>query len=294
MRMSSHILIREARRRARLTQAELAARAGTTQSAVARWEAGKALPSLEKLQSLVECCGLELAVTLTERQPGERELLERTLSRTPEERLHLLMAAIRSLHGAEVTADATGDPGGEPPFDPLAILAALARHDVRYVLVGGLAATLHGSPFLSADVDITPERSVANLERLAAALAELGAELGTEVQAPEVQAPEVQANPALERVSGRSGPERGADSLAAASMRRITTHFGSLDILFAPAGPTGFEDLRAQAQLVELCGVRVNVASLTDLIRSKEATGSRNHSSSITTLWRLHRLSAGY
>ena len=48
--MLSHHLIREARRRARLTQSELAMRAGTTQSAVARWEAGRSLPSLEKLQ----------------------------------------------------------------------------------------------------------------------------------------------------------------------------------------------------------------------------------------------------
>lgn len=287
--MSSHILIREARRRARLTQAELAARAGTTQSAVARWEAGKALPSLEKLESLVECCGLELAVTLTECRPDERELLERTLSRTPEERLNQLMAAIPTLHGAEVTADATGDPGGEPPFDPLAILAALARHDVRYVLVGGLAATLHGSPFLSADVDITPERSVANLERLAAALAELGAEVGNAVQTPEVP-----ANTAPERVSGRSGPEHGADPMAATSMRRITTPFGSLDILFEPAGTTGFEDLRAHAGVVELRGLRVNVASLTDLIRSKEVNGSGTDRSTITTLRRLHRLSEGH
>lgn len=287
--MSSHILIRAARRRARLTQAELAARAGTTQSAIARWEAGKSLPSLEKLQSLVECCDLELAVTLTERRPDERELLERTLSRTPEERLSQLMAAIPTPHGAQVTADATGDPGGEPPFDPLAILAALARHDVRYVLIGGLAATLHGSPFLSADIDITPERSVANLERLAAALVELGAALGTEVQAPEVQ-----AHPALERVSRHSGPEQGPDAWAAASMRRISTPFGSLNILFEPAGTTGFEDLRAQAELMELRGVRVNVASLSALIRSKEAGSSGTDQGIITTLRRLHRQSAGH
>ncbi len=62
--MLSHHLIREARRRARLTQSELAMRAGTTQSAVARWEAGRSLPSLEKLQELVECCGLSLGVSL--------------------------------------------------------------------------------------------------------------------------------------------------------------------------------------------------------------------------------------
>ena len=52
----------------------------------------------------------------------------------------------------------------EPPlFDPEAIFRILEKHDVRYVLVGGLAATLHGSPHVTTDVDIAPDRDPARI-----------------------------------------------------------------------------------------------------------------------------------
>lgn len=58
--MISGDLLREARLRAGLTQAELARRAGTTQPAIARYESGKVQPSLERLRQLIRACGLEL------------------------------------------------------------------------------------------------------------------------------------------------------------------------------------------------------------------------------------------
>ncbi|MBK9408588.1 MAG: helix-turn-helix domain-containing protein [Gemmatimonadetes bacterium] len=134
--MLSHHLIREARRRARLTQSELAMRAGTTQSAVARWEAGRSLPSLEKLQELVECCGLELGVSLGERRDAEERLLDQLRALTPEQRLQRLLAAI-PFAGGEVAADATGAADEDERFEPVALLATLRRHEVRYVLIGG-------------------------------------------------------------------------------------------------------------------------------------------------------------
>lgn len=63
-------------------------------------------------------------------------------------------------------------------FDPLAIIRALQAHDVRYVLAGGVATRLHGSPTLTEDIDITPARTEGNLGRLAAALVDLDARLG--------------------------------------------------------------------------------------------------------------------
>ena len=60
-------------------------------------------------------------------------------------------------------------------FDPLAILRSLNEHEVRYVAIGGLAATLHGSPLTTGDLDICPADDRANLERLAAALRTLNA-----------------------------------------------------------------------------------------------------------------------
>lgn len=62
-----------------------------------------------------------------------------------------------------------------PRFEPEALLATLNRHGVAYVLIGGLAATLHGSTVRTGDADICPSTARDNLERLAAALAELGA-----------------------------------------------------------------------------------------------------------------------
>jgi transcriptional regulator with XRE-family HTH domain len=63
--MNGGTLVREARRRAGITQAELAGRVGTTQSAIARVERSRSDPSFERVGELVEACGLELRWALT-------------------------------------------------------------------------------------------------------------------------------------------------------------------------------------------------------------------------------------
>ena len=70
-----------------------------------------------------------------------------------------------------------------PRFDPEAILRALNRHRVESVLIGGLAATLHGS-LRTGDADIYPSLDDENLGRLANALNELEARMGS-ADAPE-------------------------------------------------------------------------------------------------------------
>src|SRR5436309_7741556 len=62
-------------------------------------------------------------------------------------------------------------------FDPLAVLCTLVRHEVRFVLIGGYAAAIRGSPVITGDVDICYARDDDNLEQLAAALGKLGATL---------------------------------------------------------------------------------------------------------------------
>ena len=57
-------LVREARRRAGLTQRELAERAGTTQSAIARLESGRTSPSFEQVERLIKLCGFSMIVEL--------------------------------------------------------------------------------------------------------------------------------------------------------------------------------------------------------------------------------------
>ena len=80
-------LVREARKRAGLTQAALAERAGVAQSTVARIESGARTPSTDMVERLVGAAGFEIRVGLGEPDAQTRSLFERTLQRTPAERL---------------------------------------------------------------------------------------------------------------------------------------------------------------------------------------------------------------
>ena len=141
------------------------------------------------------------------------------------------------------------------PLDPQRIVSVLARHGVAYVLVGPLAARLQGFPRLTADADLTPARDRLNLDRLAEALRELGTRVYTE-GIPE----------------GLAFDCTGA-TLARAEIWNLVTDAGRVDLVFRPSGTDGFEDLRAGALEFEVFGVRLAVASLADLIRTKEAAG---------------------
>ena len=139
------------------------------------------------------------------------------------------------------------------PFDPEKIVQTLGRHGVAYVLIGALAARLHGFPRLTADADITPARDAANLDKLAAALRELDARVYTET-VPE----------------GLSFDCSGT-SLARAELWNLVTSAGRLDLAFVPSGTDGFDDLARGAVRFDVFGVELLVADLPDIIRSKEA-----------------------
>ncbi|MDM4762929.1 hypothetical protein QT381_07910 [Galbitalea sp. SE-J8] len=136
-------------------------------------------------------------------------------------------------------------------FDPVPILRALRERDVDFVIIGGYASALQGAPFLTHDVDVTPERSRANLDRLSDALRDLDARI---------------------RTLDESLPfsHTGA-SLADAGVWNLTTEHGDLDISFVPDGTEGYPDLAQDADSVTLHGIEVRVASLADIIRSKQA-----------------------
>jgi transcriptional regulator with XRE-family HTH domain len=107
--MESAPLIREARARAGLTQQELAQRIGTTQSAVARWERGRARPSLETLLRVVRACGLELRLGLEAADPGEASLIERNLTLSPAQRLDQLVRTVAFIRAGRIAlADRRG------------------------------------------------------------------------------------------------------------------------------------------------------------------------------------------
>jgi len=146
-----------------------------------------------------------------------------------------------------------------PDFRPDRILAVLHHHGVEGVVIGGLAAFLQGSPIPTVDVDVTPRGDRDNLDRLSAALAELDARIRAEGVDPLPFA-------------------HDADSLARANIWNLTTRYGDLDITFTPAGTGGYEDLVRDAVEVELRGTPVLLASLADIVRSKDAAGrDRDH-----------------
>jgi hypothetical protein len=124
---------------------------------------------------------------------------------------------------------------------------------VRYVLIGAVAARLHGFPRLTADLDITPARDPENLERLAVALRELDARVFTEA-VPEGLP--FDCSPAM---------------LARADVWNLTTSAGRLDVAFRPSGTRGYEDLMRDAVRFDAFGATVHAASLRDIVRSKEA-----------------------
>jgi predicted nucleotidyltransferase len=154
-------------------------------------------------------------------------------------------------------------------FDPQEIFAALERHGVRFVVIGGVAAILHGASHVTTDVDIVPEEGRDNLARLSAALKELNARI---------------------RVVGE--PEgipfdHSAESLARVRIWNLVTDRGNLDLTFVPSGTRGYDDLVRDAEPMTVRGVEVPVASLAEVIRSKEAAGRERDRLVLPTLRRL-------
>lgn len=138
-------------------------------------------------------------------------------------------------------------------FDPERLIRTLRKHRVDFVLIGALAARLYGFPRVTADADITPDDSPKNLDRLAAALREIDAKIYTE--------------PIPEGLPFDCSPRM----LTRARLWNLVTSAGRLDIAFEPAGTKGYGDLVRDADQFEAFGVKFLVASLDDIIRSKES-----------------------
>lgn len=83
MNASPSNLVREARRSAGLSQASLAARLGTTQSAIARLETDGANPRIETLRRALAACGRELELTGRPHRPSIDETLVASMLRIP-------------------------------------------------------------------------------------------------------------------------------------------------------------------------------------------------------------------
>jgi hypothetical protein len=153
-------------------------------------------------------------------------------------------------------------------FDPERLLRTLDDHGVVYVLVGGVAARLHGSPTLTEDVDVTPERSPENLGRLATALAALDARLAVEGVAEGIDVP----------LDERTFTTR---------VMAFSTVAGEIDVVLEPAGVGGYEHLGARAVRFRVLGFDLEVAALDDIITSKEVADRPKDRAHLQTLRQL-------
>lgn len=140
-----------------------------------------------------------------------------------------------------------------PDFRPDAMFAALSGGGVDYVVIGGIAAQAHGSPQFTGDADVCYSPDRANVDRLGAVLRQLDARLrGVAEDVPFIP-------------DGRT--------LLRTQVLTLDTRFGPLDVLAAPAGSPGYEELAKAAVEVPWAGVTIKVASLPHLIAMKRAAG---------------------
>jgi hypothetical protein len=167
-------------------------------------------------------------------------------------------------------------------FDPERILTVLARHGVDCLIVGGFGAQAHGAHRQTLDIDLVPRSTDENLERLAAALRELGSRL---------------------RVGGLTDEEarRLPVIVDAATLRGFAsstwmTDAGPVDVLADLAvagGRRAYEELASRAVPRSVHGVVVYLASLADIIASKEFADREKDRAALPELIELQRRGTG-
>ena len=146
-------------------------------------------------------------------------------------------------------------------FDPFEMCRILNEEKVEYVVLGGFAAVLRGSPVTTRDLDVIPDRNPENLDRLGRALNRMNAKI------------RVVGEPVATKIDGpfiANVPH----------MLKLVSDFGDIDLTFTPAGSTGeFAGwkLNATSELIAE-GLIVSVASLDDIIDSKKtANRAKDH-----------------
>ncbi len=241
-------LLRLARSKAGMTQAELGDRAGVPASMISAYERDRRQPTLTTLLRLLKAAGYELRMHLVPYDDHD------DAGRGAGAVAGGAAGGVGGGAAGEDRAGQAGDRGAASTpgagwwsvreFDPVRIVEVLAAHEVEFVVIGGFAAELYQAPIpATQDIDITPQVSEENLTRLSAALEELGARVRT-AGVPE----------------GLVFSHDGS-SLGRATIWNLTTTAGELDVTFRPSGTDGYEDLSADAVVVDVAGHDVSVAA---------------------------------
>ena len=141
----------------------------------------------------------------------------------------------------------------ERPLDLRELFRVLAEHGVDYLIIGGVAAQVHGRRRTTKDLDVTPAPDPENLKRLAAALVALD------------------AHPVA---FGSSAPTPTEEQLQVAPIiPPLITRHGELHILNDVPGATAYAAMRIRALTTDLDGIAVHIVGVDDLIRMKQAAG---------------------
>jgi hypothetical protein len=155
------------------------------------------------------------------------------------------------------------------PFDPYAVLKALDRHRVTYIVIGAFARVIQGTEELTRGIDIVPSTRPENLRRLEDALADVNARRD-------------------------DGQELRFDEQSLEPVISLTSDAGELKIVPEPIGTRGYDDLRRAASREPLGqGVRPSVASPGDLARMLGARGRDVDLENLRMLRRLIALERG-
>ena len=164
-------LLREARRRAGLSQAELAERAGVTQSVVSEYEAGKRQPAVPTLARLVAATGHELTLGLTRTNPAVRGLPDTPLGRRLRQHRKALLEAVRDAGASNLRVFGSVARGQDGPDSDIDLLVDLPDQTSLFAVLA-LEGTLER--ILKVNVDLAPVSSLkprVRAEALAAAVA---------------------------------------------------------------------------------------------------------------------------
>lgn len=151
----------------------------------------------------------------------------------------------------------------------LDILKALVRHDVDFILVGGVAAILEGAPISTFDLDILISPASDNRPRLLDALRELNARY-------------------LDPAGRHIIPDEGR--LATMRLHQLVTDHGPLDVMKSIGQGLTYEDLAAETREYEVSGLPVRVLKLEKIILSKEQANRDKDRSTLPILRRTLRL----
>jgi hypothetical protein len=158
-------------------------------------------------------------------------------------------------------------------FDARELLRRLTAAGVDFVVIGGVAAVLHGSARLTRDLDIAFAPDQGNLEALGRVLVESEARLrGVDQDIPFV-------------------PD--ARTLHGVQLLTLETNAGWLDVHRRPDGAPPYDGLRRRAERMEVGGFSVLVASIDDLLAMKRAAGRTQDLLDIETLEAVKRLRRG-